>query len=56
MQRSATTALTLAALPLFDDFYRDQFTSVAHTAALVARDPDRGLDLAQEAFARAFER
>ena len=56
MQLPATTAPTVTALPVFDDFYRDQFASVANTAALMARDPDRGPDLAQEAFARAFER
>lgn len=40
----------------FDDFFREQFAGVARAAALVARDRDQGPDLAQEAFARAFER
>jgi RNA polymerase sigma factor (sigma-70 family) len=40
----------------FDDFFRAHFTAVARAAALVARDPATGQDLAQEAFARLFER
>jgi RNA polymerase sigma-70 factor (ECF subfamily) len=40
----------------FDPFFRAHFSSVARAAALVARDPGTGQDLAQEAFARLFER
>ena len=40
----------------FDSFFRTHFERVARAAALVARDPGTGQDLAQEAFARLFER
>lgn len=40
----------------FDTCYRELFPRVARTAALVARDPQLGPDLAQEAFARLYER
>ena len=40
----------------FDTFFRAHFERVARAAALVARDPGTGQDLAQEAFARLFER
>jgi RNA polymerase sigma-70 factor (ECF subfamily) len=40
----------------FDDCFRDLFPGVARAAALVARDPHLGPDIAQEAFARLFER
>jgi RNA polymerase sigma-70 factor (ECF subfamily) len=40
----------------FDSFFRAHFQRVARAAALVARDPSTGQDLAQEAFARLFER
>ena len=40
----------------FDAFFRTHFERVARAAALVARDPGTGQDLAQEAFARLFER
>lgn len=40
----------------FDSFFIDHFERVARAAALVARDPAMGQDLAQEAFARLFER
>jgi RNA polymerase sigma factor (sigma-70 family) len=40
----------------FDTFFRTYFPGVARAAALVARDPSTGQDLAQEAFARLFER
>lgn len=40
----------------FDSFFRTHFGRVARAAALVARDPGTGQDLAQEAFARLFER
>ena len=43
-------------LPDFDAFFRSQFERVARAAALVARDGSVGPDLAQEAFARLFER
>ena len=36
----------------FDACFRDLFPRVARTAALVARDPQLGPDIAQEAFAR----
>jgi DNA-directed RNA polymerase specialized sigma24 family protein len=32
----------------FDSFFRTYFTGVARAAALVARDPSTGQDLAQE--------
>jgi RNA polymerase sigma factor (sigma-70 family) len=40
----------------FDPFFRAWFPAVARSAALVARDRDAGPDLAQEAFARVYER
>jgi RNA polymerase sigma factor (sigma-70 family) len=40
----------------FDSFFRAHFGRVARAGALVARDPGTGQDLAQEAFARLFER
>lgn len=40
----------------FDDAFRELFPRVARTAALVARDPQLGPDIAQEAFARLYER
>jgi RNA polymerase sigma factor (sigma-70 family) len=40
----------------FPAFFRTHFERVARAAALVARDPGTGQDLAQEAFARLFER
>jgi RNA polymerase sigma-70 factor (ECF subfamily) len=40
----------------FDDLFRAMFPKVAGTAALVARDPHLGPDIAQEAFARLYER
>src|SRR5206468_10765134 len=40
----------------FDSFFRTHFERVARAAALVARDPGTGQDVAQEAFARLFER
>jgi RNA polymerase sigma factor (sigma-70 family) len=40
----------------FDACFRDLFPKVARTAALVARDAQLGPDIAQEAFARLFER
>jgi len=42
--------------PDFDSFFRTHFERVARAAALVARDPGTGQELAQEAFARLFER
>jgi RNA polymerase sigma-70 factor (ECF subfamily) len=47
------------ALPLsldFDGCFRDLFPGVARAAALVARDHNLGPDIAQEAFARLYER
>ncbi len=43
-------------LPDFDVFFRDTFAGVARAAALVARDPGTGQELAQEAFLRLYER
>jgi RNA polymerase sigma factor (sigma-70 family) len=40
----------------FDPFFHAHFERVARAAALVARDPGAGQDLAQEAFARLLER
>ena len=40
----------------FDTCFRDLFPRVARTAALVSRDPDLGPDIAQEAFARLYDR
>jgi RNA polymerase sigma-70 factor (ECF subfamily) len=40
----------------FDDVFHELFPRVARTAALVARDPQLGPDIAQEAFARLYER
>ena len=40
----------------FDTCFRDLFPRVARTAALVSRDPGLGPDIAQEAFARLYER
>src|SRR5207253_576964 len=39
-----------------DTCFRDLFPRVARTAALVSRDPGLGPDIAQEAFARLYER
>jgi len=44
------------ALPSFDDFFRSTFSCVARAAALVARDPGVGQELAQESFLRLYER
>jgi RNA polymerase sigma factor (sigma-70 family) len=40
----------------FEECFRTLFPAVARTAALVCRDPVAGPDLAQEAFARLYER
>src|SRR5947207_3874068 len=40
----------------FDTFFRETFVEVARAAALVARDPGVGQELAQEAFFRVYER
>ena len=40
----------------FDAFFRETFAQVARAAALVARDPGTGQELAQEAFFRLYER
>src|SRR5919201_2851693 len=45
-----------AVLPDFDAFFRVTFGAVARAAALVARDPGVGQELAQEAFFRLYER
>ncbi len=44
------------ALGSFEDCFRARFATVARTAGLVARDPALGPDIAQEAFARLYER
>lgn len=41
---------------VFDDVFREHFGGVSNAAALVARDPGMGQELAQEAFARLFHR
>ena len=53
MEIDASQALVLED---FDMFYRTTFPGVARAAALVARDPGTGQDLAQEAFFRLYER
>jgi DNA-directed RNA polymerase specialized sigma24 family protein len=55
VELQAEAAITHA-LEDFDGFYRDTFGSVARAAALVARDPGTGQELAQEAFFRLYER
>lgn len=40
----------------FDAFFRETYPGVARAAALVARDPGTGQELAQEAFCRLYER
>src|SRR5262245_3106198 len=40
----------------FDGCFRELFPGVARAAALVVRDGQLGADIAQEAFARLFER
>ena len=40
----------------FEDCFRAWFGTVARSAGLIVRDPLLGPDLAQEAFARLFER
>jgi len=40
----------------FDDAFRALYPSVARTAGLVAHDAQLGADIAQEAFARLFQR
>jgi RNA polymerase sigma factor (sigma-70 family) len=52
----ATESGEMSATGAFDDFFRGNFPAVARTAALVARDPGTGQDVAQEAFARLFDR
>lgn len=53
----AMTPEAPAAVPLdFDGFFRDRFPQVARAATLIARDPALGAEIAQESFARAFER
>lgn len=42
--------------PEFDAFFRDTFVPVARAAALVSRDFGVGQEVAQEAFARLYER
>jgi RNA polymerase sigma-70 factor, ECF subfamily len=48
--------VTLETVVDFDSFFRTHFERVARAAALVVRDPWTGQELAQEAFARLFER
>jgi len=57
MELDVTTSRDAISAPAdFDTCYRELFPRVARTAALVARDPQLGPDLAQEAFARLYER
>ena len=51
-----TTLTNGLALEDFDTFFRATFPAVARAAALVARDPGTGQEVAQEAFFRAYER
>lgn len=56
MELDATMPATSETFADFDDCFRTLYPRVARTAALVARDPELGADLAQEAFARLYER
>jgi len=57
MESTRPLAEASVALPAdFDSFFRGHFPGVARAAALVARDPGTGQEIAQEAFARLFER
>ena len=49
-------AVTETAQWSFDDAFHALYVSVARTAGLVARDPQMGCDIAQETFARLYER
>ena len=40
----------------FERFVRDQYASVVRTAYLITGDSQEAVDIAQETFARAFER
>ena len=55
MEQSADHIAVPTALD-FDDCFRDLFPGVARAAVLVARDQHLGPDIAQEAFARLYER
>jgi len=55
MERSAED-IALPATFDFDECFTELFPGVARTAALVVRDRQLGPDIAQEAFARLFER
>src|SRR5438094_5163090 len=56
MELGATVPAASETFVDFDDCFRSLYPRVARTAALVARDPDLGADIAQEAFARLYER
>jgi len=56
MELDATMPAARETFADFDDCFRTLFPRVARTASLVARDPDLGADIAQEAFARLYER
>jgi RNA polymerase sigma-70 factor, ECF subfamily len=56
MELDAIAPRDMTAATDFDAFFREQFPRVARSASLVARDRQLGPDLAQEAFARLFER
>lgn len=45
-----------APMSSFPDAFRTWYPTVARTAGLVARDPQLGADIAQEAFIRLYER
>jgi RNA polymerase sigma factor (sigma-70 family) len=49
-------SMTVRVRGSFDDSFRSLYPSVARTAGLVAHDAQLGADIAQEAFARLFER
>jgi RNA polymerase sigma-70 factor (ECF subfamily) len=52
----AARSRTEGAAPLFEEFFRAEYRSVMRALVLVAGDEATAEDLAQEAFARAFER
>jgi RNA polymerase sigma-70 factor (ECF subfamily) len=56
MERSVEQAAPQVEPADFDSCFRAWFPSVARAATLVVRDRDLGFDIAQEAFARLFER
>jgi len=49
-------AVSEGAPTTFDDAFRALYPKVVRTAGLIARDPQLGADIAQETFARLYER